>query len=206
MAEMKLVGRMLSPYVRRVAIWCNLQGRPFESVAVAATDPDQVDLMKTFHPGLRVPVLVLEDGTKLIETMAICDWLDDSMPDKRLVPATGLSRRDCLQRIGLAHSTVEKVVSLVYEKNRRPEDLHWKDWQARVITQIGGGLAAMDEAAPADGFFGGAAPDGSDVATVCAYHMAKVTNPFLVEGKYPKLAALAERAMTLPAVAETFPG
>ncbi|RAH99361.1 hypothetical protein DLJ53_22795 [Acuticoccus sediminis] len=203
---MTLVGRNLSPYARRVAIWCALQGRELERLDVAATDPSQADIMKSYHPGIRVPVLVLADGTRLIESMPICDWLDDSMPDMRLVPATGLARRDCLQRIALAHSTVEKVVSLVYEKNRRPEEFHWKDWQTRVIGQIEGGLAALEEITPEAGFFGGDKPDGSDVAAVCTYQQAEVTNPFLVEGRYPKLTALAARAMKLPAFADTYPG
>ncbi len=205
-APMKLVGRMLSPYVRRVAIWCAMQGREVESVPVAATDPAQADVVKSYHPGMRVPVLILEDGTKLIETIAICDWLDNSMPDKRLVPATGLARRDCMQRIGLAHSTVEKVISLVYEKNRRPEEFHWKDWQDRVLMQIGGGFDAMEAIVPGSGFFGGDMPDGSDIAFVCTFHQAKATNPYLIEGQYPKLTALAERAMQIPVFAETYPG
>ncbi|UOM35488.1 glutathione S-transferase family protein [Acuticoccus sp. I52.16.1] len=205
-ASMKLVGRMLSPYVRRVAIWCALQGREIEVLPVAATDPAQADTIKSFHPGMRVPVLVLDDGTKLLETIPICDWLDDSLPDERLVPATGIPRRDCMQRIGLAHSSVEKVISLVYEKNRRPEAFHWKDWQERVLTQIEGGFTAMEALAPEAGFFGGETPDGSDIAFVCTFHQAKATNPFLVEGRYPKLTAHAERAMQIPAFAETYPG
>lgn len=202
---MTLVGRNLSPYVRRVAIWCAIQGRPLERLELAATDPAAAEQIKGFHPGTRVPALRLADGTTLIETGAICDWLDDSMPAKRLVPETGIARRDCLQRIGLAHATTEKVVSLVYEKNRRPEEYHWPDMQERVTGQIRGGLEALDKAAPDTGFFGGDTPDGSDIAVVCAYQMAKFTNPHVVEGRYAKLAALADRAMATPGFTETQP-
>lgn len=208
MAEeaLTLVGRNLSPFARRVAIWCALQGRAVKRVDLAATDPSHADEMRQYHPGLRVPALRLADGTTLIETFPICDWLDDSAPDRRLVPATGAARRDCLQRLGLANATAEKVVALVYEKNRRPEEFHWPAWQERVTEQIRGGFEALDAAAPESGFHGGATPDGSDIAIVIAYQMAKITNPYVVEGRYPKLAALADRAMQIPAFADTYPG
>lgn len=199
-----LVGRDLSPYARRVAVWCALQNRDVARVAVAALDPAQAETLRSYHPGLRVPALRLGDGTVLIDTFAICDWLDETAGDARLVPAAGLARRECLQRIALAHATTEKIVALVYEKNRRPENLHWADWQARIVSQIRGGFDAMETAAPG-AFHGGATPDGSDIAIVCAVQMATVTNPSVVEGRYPRLDKLAERAMALPAFADTLP-
>ncbi len=205
-AAVILYGRDLSPYARRVAIWARLQGRALERRALAATDPRDAEAIRAVHPGLRVPVLELEDGTRLIESFAICDWLDETAPEgRRLVPASGPARRDGLQRIALAHATTEKIVALVYERNRRPEALHWPEWQERLAGQVRGGFAALEAAAPAAGFFGGAAPDGSDIATVCALQMAEATNPWLLEPGSPRLAALAERAMALPAFAETDP-
>lgn len=202
---MILYGRMLSPFVRRVAIWLTLQGREFSLKELAATDPNDAEAMQKVHPGLRVPALEVDDGAILIETHMICDWLDDSMPKKRLIPATGTARRDCLQRVGLANATVEKVVALVYEKNRRPEEFHWKDWQNRVINQVTGGLTAMEASAPEAGFFGGDAPDAADIATVITYQMAEKTNPFLLDTGYPKLKALTDRALEIDAFASTRP-
>lgn len=205
LAKPQLVGRNLSPFARRVAIWCALQGREIERVDLAATDPSSIDAMRAYHPGVRVPALRMEDGVTLIDSFAICDTLDDTRPERRLVPATGPARRDCLQRIALANATSEKIVALVYERNRRPEQYHWPDWQERIVTQIRGGFDAMEAAAP-ETFHGGDAPDGSDVATVVAYQMAEVTNPFLVDGRYPRLAAYAERAMAINAFRDTHPG
>jgi glutathione S-transferase len=199
-----LVGRNLSPYARRIAIWCALQGRAVERKALAATDPADAEAIRRYHPGTRVPALVLDDGTVLIDSFAIADWLDET-GTPRLVPASGLARRDCLQRLAIAHATTEKIVALVYEKNRRPEALHWAEWQERLVGQIRGGFDAMEADAPAAGFHGGETPDGSDIAIVCALQMAEVTNRWLVEGRFPALHALADRAMHLPAFAETHP-
>ncbi|WP_108661474.1 glutathione S-transferase family protein [Acuticoccus kandeliae] len=202
---MLLIGRNQSPYTRRVAIWCALQDRAVERKQLAARDPANAAEITRYNPGLRVPILVLDDGTPLIETATICDWLDETAPEgKRLVPATGVARRDCMQRIALAHQTTEKLVTLVYETLRRPAEYHWPDYQAGVRGQVEGGLGALEAMVP-DGFFGGDTPDGSDVTTVCAWQMAETTAPHIVSGRYPRLGDFAARMMAFPAVAETYP-
>ncbi|MEM1382961.1 MAG: glutathione S-transferase family protein [Pseudomonadota bacterium] len=203
---MILYGRNLSPFTRRVAIWCALQGRTVEQIGLAMTEPKDVEAITAVHPGTRVPALKLDDGTVLIDSFAICDWLEQTAPPgRRLVPAGGVPRRDCLNRLAMAHATAEKIVALVYEKNRRPEEFHWPAWQERLVGQIRGGFAAMEAAAPVEGFHGGAAPDGSDVAAICAYQMGQATNSWLLDPGYPKLAGLVARAMEIAAVAETNP-
>jgi glutathione S-transferase len=203
---MILYGRDLSPFVRRVAIWCALQGREVERRQLAALDPEASAEIERVHPGTRVPALVLDDGEVLIDSFAICDWLDETAPGRRLIPAEGAARRACLKRIALAHATSEKLVAMVYEKNRRPAELHWPDWQERLTGQVRGGLAALEAMAPEAGFFGGAEPDGSDVTAICTLHFAEATNPWLLDPGYPRLVALADRAMSIPAFAETRPG
>lgn len=204
---MQLIGRYLSPYVRRVAIWCALQGREVENLPLPVMGAGDTEAIRDFHPGRRVPVLVLDDGTKLVDSWAICDWLDDTAPEgRRFIPATGVARRDGLQRMALAQAASEKAVALVYDNNRRPEEYHWPEWQERLRDQIRGSFSALEALVPDAGFFGGDAPDGADIAAVCAYHFAFVTNPDVVDGRFPKLAALAERAMDVPAFRETYPG
>ncbi|MEM9145164.1 MAG: glutathione S-transferase family protein [Pseudomonadota bacterium] len=203
---MILYGRDLSPYARRIDIWCALQGRTLERRKIAPAG-ETWDEVRAHNPVGRVPVLVLDDGTELIETWAICDWLEETAAaERRLIPAEGTARRDCLQRLALAHSVTEKTVAMVYEKNRRPEQYQFPDWQERLVTQVRGGLAAMEAYAPAEGFFGGAQPDGSDVAFVCAYQMVETTNAWMIDPPAPRLSALAERLMAaVPLAAETVP-
>ena len=202
---MILYGRDLSPYVRRVAIWCALQGHEIERRTLAATDPEESKEIARVHPGTRVPALVLEDGTVLVESFAICDWLDEQAGDGRLIPASGLPRRECLRLMGLAQATAEKAVAMVYEKNRRPEALHWADWQARVAGQVEGTLSALEAEAPEAGFLGGARPNGADIAIVCAFQFVEATNPWLLDPGFPRLAALAVRAMAIEPFAATKP-
>jgi glutathione S-transferase len=198
---MILYGRWLSPFVRRVGVWMNLQGRACEHKPFSVLD--DAAAVAALSPVARVPVLATDDNRRLIEAWAICDWLDETS-DRPLIPRSGLARRDAMQRLALASAGTDKAVTLVYEKNRRDPALHAPQVIAKVTDQARRVLVALDEAAPADGFFGGAAPDGSDVGAVCLFDFAAATNPDLVEG-LPALAALVARANAMPAFADTRP-
>ncbi len=202
---MILYGRNLSPFTRRVAIWCALQGRKLERRELMVAGPDFEEI-KAHNPVARVPILILDDGTHLIETFAICDYLDETAPNgTRLVPERGAARMECLHRLAVANSTAEKAVAMVYERNRRPEELHWRDWQARVAGQVQGGLAELDRVVPGEGWSGEGGPDGGDIAAIIAYQFVETTNPWLLEPGYPRLAALAGRGMGLEPIAATKP-
>lgn len=201
---MILYGRDLSPFVRRIAIWCALQSREVERRPLMVSGED-FEKLKTMNPVGRVPILDLDDGTRLVDSYMIGDWLDETSPNGvRLVPVRGDARREVLQRLAIGAGTAEKSVALVYEKNRRPEELHWKSWQDRLIGQIHGGLKALDGAAPADGW-SGEGPDAGDVAAIVAFQFVEAANPWLLEPGYPRLAALVERAMQNPAIAASKP-
>ncbi len=199
---MVLYGRYLSPYVRRIAIWLGLQGRSFEHRPILVTGED-FDRLRALNPLGRVPVLVLEDGGALVETGAIVDWLEETAPDRRLLPVCGKTRRDAMQTIGYADGLAEKVVALVYERQRRPAEYHWPDWQARLETQIAGALDRLEAEAPEEGFFGGAEPGGLDAAVLGSFDHAWHMHPHLV--RHEKLRKLSERANRLPVFSGTHP-
>ena len=196
---MILFGRDLSPFARRIAVFCAVQGRDIERQAILVQGED-FERLKGMNPVGRVPVLELDDGTQLSETYAMADWLDETSPNGwRSLPASGAERRDAFQRLAIASGTAEKGVALVYDRNRRPEEYHWMEWQQRLVGQIQGGLAAMDAAA------GSGDLDGPDIAAAIAYQFVEVTNPWVLDPGYPALAALTERAMQIPPFASTKP-
>ena len=203
---MILYGRDLSPFARRLAIFCALQDHKIERQSILVQGED-FDRLKTMNPVGRVPVLVLDDGTELAESYAIGDWLDETSPNgKRMLPASGVERRAAYQRLAVASGTAEKGVALVYDKNRRPEEFHWSEWQRRLVGQIQGGLSAIEAALPDAGWSGPDGPDAGDVAAVIAYQFVEVTNPWVLEPGFPGLAAFVERAMAeIPAIADTKP-
>ena len=99
---MILYGRDLSPFARRVAIWCGMQERAVQREAILVQGED-FERLKGMNPVGRVPVLALDDGTHLAEAHAICDWLDETSPNGwRGLPAAGDARRDAWQRMAVA--------------------------------------------------------------------------------------------------------
>lgn len=203
---MILYGRNLSPFARRIAIWCAMQERTLERNEILVVGED-FEKLKTMNPVGRVPVLELDDGTRLAETYAICDWLDETSPNGwRGLPASGVARRDAWQRLAVASGVAEKAVALVYERNRRPEELHWMEWQQRLVGQIKGGLAAIEAWAPEDGWSGeDGAPDGGDIAAAVAHQFIEITNPWVLDGGFDALATMTGRAKEISGFSETRP-
>ena len=194
---MRLIGSNVSPFARQVAIWLTLQGRAFDRLPLS-TSAD-AERLRTFHPAGRVPVLMLNDGTRLIETSAICDWLDETAPTRMLVPGEGRDRRDCLQRMACATLASEKLVALFRAKNSGADAMQL----TRLREQISAGFAMLREMVPGGDFLGGEQPDGSDIALVCAWQMAA----FMGENAdaLPLLSNIVSRANAIPAFALTNP-
>jgi len=203
---MILYGRLLSPFVRRVAVAARLQGHVIERRDLLVTG-DDFARVRELNPIGRVPVLVLDDGTPLMETYAIMDWLDETSPNGvRMLPSSGVERRAAFQRLAHGQGTVEKAVALVYERNRRPDQFHWPEWQQRLVAQIQGGLQAMDGWVPEAGWSGPDGPDGGDIAAAIAYQFIETTNPWVLEPTYGRLKAFTARAMAeMPGFADSKP-
>ena len=204
---MILYGRFLSPFARRVAVWMNLQGHPFEHASVPPRGPGS-EALADVNPMMRVPALKLDDGTVLIETWAIIDWLEQTAPEgRRLLPVSGDERRFHLQGVALANTIAEKAVALSGERVRRPAELHWTDELSRIETQLAKALEIADAHTPQARFHGAASPPAGVVAAyVTAFDFVVKVFPVLADAqRYPRLAALSAEANALPAFASTLP-
>jgi glutathione S-transferase len=89
---MILVGQYDSPFVRRVAVTLHHYGMPFSRNRISVFS--DADKMATINPVVRIPSLILDDGSTLIDSAAILDWLDEQAGDKALTPRGGDDRRD----------------------------------------------------------------------------------------------------------------
>lgn len=196
---MIIYGRLLSPFTRRLLIWATLQDRGFEHRPIQVVGDDFAELKK-IHPGGRTPVVVLDDGTTLVDSAAIQDYFEFSAPiEAKLLPQDEAGRRHAARLIGHATAIKEKAMAYFYELNRRPEPYRWQDWADRAADQATGSLALLEAECPESGFFAGDAPGGVDIAVVVAYDFTAATSPALLGEAYPKLAALAARANAMPA-------
>jgi glutathione S-transferase len=198
---MILVGQYDSPYTRRVAVTLGVLGFAFEHDRRSVFG--DFESMRTTNPLGRVPSLILPDGTTLIDSAAILDWLDQAVgADRALLPPGGPSRQEALQRIALATGTIDKVMASAYERLVRPAPHRWPDWILRCRTQAVGGLAAL----AALSWPAGAPLDQAAITTACTIRYIRLADPDLLPaGRHPSLDALSQRCEALPAFRATYP-
>jgi glutathione S-transferase len=198
---MILVGRDLSPFVRRTATVLNLLGLPYERRTLNTND--DADELRKYNPLGRVPALLL-DAEALIDSAAIIDYaLEIGDTEHQLLAAAGPQRRHVLQLSAIATGAMEKGVASAYEVANRPKELVHKPYREKLQLQALAGLLALDKQAPSAGWFGGASPNLADVNAVVAYDFAGIVAPEIAKRISGPLAALSDRANATDAFART---
>lgn len=90
---MKLYSYWRSTTSMRVRAALNLKGILYEIVPVDLAKGEQHKAgHMAMNPAGGVPVLVLQDGTTMVQSMAILDWLEECYPDPPLLPKEPLER------------------------------------------------------------------------------------------------------------------
>lgn len=198
---LKLIGRNLSPYSRRVAVAMTLLDIPHHREYLSVTADPERGL--AVNPVGRVPVLELDDGERLIESGAILDYLMELVgPAKSLIPPQGRARRDCLQLMAIGSGALDKSVNAIYELRRRPAEKVHEPWRQHLLRQAAGGLAALDARAAvrSGAWLLGDQIGMADITAAVSVTFLRVMVPELVpNGLYPALYALTEKAEALPA-------
>ena len=191
---MKLVGMLDSPYVRRVAISLELYGVEFEhqSLSVFST----FDEFSQINPVVKAPTLVLDDGTVLMDSSLILDYLEALAPaDKKLLPQAPAARARDLQVLGLALAACEKSVQIVYEHNLRPAEKLHAPWLDRISGQLLAAYGLLDKLVAGDDTL-----NQASIIAAVAWSFSQYTVASVVKAEaFPNLQRLAERLEQHPA-------
>ncbi len=141
---LQLVGLLDSPYVRRVAVSLLTLELDFEHRPLSVfRDFDQFSQV---NPLVKAPTLLCEDGTVLMESSAILQFAEHLCSgEKSLWPRGSNDLLSALNATGLALSTCEKGVQIVYERELRPKDKMHAPWLDRVTGQLRAGLSALEK-------------------------------------------------------------
>jgi glutathione S-transferase len=195
---MILIGQYDSPFVRRVGIALTLYGLPFEHRPWSVFG--DADKVRQYNPLVRVPTLVLDDGTALVESSSILDYLDSLVPAERaMFPTTEPARHRALRVAALATGLADKGVILFYEKrlHREVSDV----WVARCRSQIADvlGVLEADRAVRATPCWFGDQLGHADIAVAAALRfVAEAHRDFISLASFPALAAHAARLEAMP--------
>jgi glutathione S-transferase len=201
---MVLIGMLDSPYVRRCAVSMKLMGVPFEHRPVSVFR--HFDEFSKINPVVKAPSLVCDDGSVLMDSTLILDYIEATVSsERRLTPLELGQRREALRLTGLALAAADKCVQIVYEKEQRPKSKLHEPWFDRIVGQANAAFAELEPAAArAKAWLQGARLNSADVAVACAWRFGQFYNAVEVPAsRYPALVAYSERAETLPEFVST---
>jgi glutathione S-transferase len=198
---MELIGMLDSPYVRRVAITLKHLNVPFEHRGVSVFR--HFDEFASINPVVKAPTLICDNGTLLVDSTLILQYLDDLTDAARdLSPTDFAERVDALHIIGLALTACEKTVQIVYERELRPIEKQHAPWIERVKGQLDAAYRLLEARAAQskpDAWLFGDRLLQADITTCVAFRFTQHMIPDVFDGSaYPVLARLSARAEALP--------
>lgn len=200
---MQLIGMMDSPFVRRVAVSMAVLGLPFEHKSVSVFR--HFDHFREINPVVKAPTFIDDDGTQLIDSTLILDYLDQCVaPEARLMPRENAHRRHALHLLGFALAASEKTVQFIYEQTVRPQEKQHAPWLERVRTQLGSAYDILERDVAnsrADNIWlCGNRLMQPDITVAVSWRFTQHILPGVIDpARYPALAAFSERAEALPA-------
>ena len=108
---LKLCGFHISNYFNKVRIAMLEKGVPFELDSTCRPSQQEDFLART--PMGKIPFLEI-DGAQLSESQVICEWLEDTYPQKALYPRDPLERARVRELIAIMELHVELVARRLY--------------------------------------------------------------------------------------------
>ena len=197
---MQLIGMLDSPFVRRVAVSMAVLDIGFEHRPLSVFR--HFDAFSAVNPVVKAPTLIDDDGTLLIDSSLILDYLDQKVPpERRLLPLELAHRRRALHLIGFALAASEKTVQIVYERNLRPAEKQHEPWVDRVSGQLSSAYALLERevgSAGGAGWLTGERLMQADITVAVAWRFTQHILPGAVDpALHPALAAFSERAEAL---------
>ena len=203
---MKLIGSLASPYVRKVRIVLAEKKLDYafelENVWVPETRIAQS------NPLGKVPCLVMEDGSALIDSRVIVEYLDTLTPVCKLLPAggNGRERADIKNWEALADGILDAGVLMRLERAQRPPELQSDAWIARQHEKVTLGLAALATRLGESVYCAGKTYTLADVAVGCALGWLSFRFPEIDwRTDHPALARLFDKLSERQSFKDTVP-
>jgi len=152
-----------------------------------------------YNPLRRVPTLVMDDGSVIIESAYMLDWLDEQAGERALIARSGEARRRALYYMALSTGFSDKVIALFYEKVLHAEKSDV--WVERCHTQIGAVLDVLEDIRKGvvTPWLSGEGLSHADITLGCSLRHAMEAHGGDIDwSRWPALVAHSEACEALP--------
>jgi len=193
-----LTGRLISPFVRRVAVTMAYLNMPFERKILSIID--DVPEVEKINPLGRVPALIMSKNNVIIDSAAILDHYDQQVdPELALVPLEGTDRGRALYLLAIACGAIEKSMVANGER-KRPAEKQMPDKLARQQRQTVQGFVALEAELDGRDWFMNDKMMQPDITCAVGVSFIRHIFPGLLDDKdIPALSDLTARCEALPA-------
>jgi glutathione S-transferase len=200
---LKLIATLTSPYARKVRI--ALAEKKFEYALVEDSPWVAGNAVADVNPLGKIPVLLLDDGTRLFDSRVIVEYLDTVSPVSRLIPEPSRQRIAVKRWEALADGICDAAAAVFLER-KRPLRQQSKDWITRQRAKMDRSVIEMAEELGERAWCNGEAYSLADIATGCALGYLDLRFPEIDwRGAHPNLVALADKLGGRPSFADTVP-
>jgi glutathione S-transferase len=200
---MKLIASRTSPYARKVRVVMAEKRIDCDFVEENAWTADtKVGL---YNPLVKVPVLLLDDGTAVYDSRVIVEYLDGITPVSRLIPDGGRDRLFVKRCEALGDGITDAGIAVFLER-KRPAEQQGKDWITRQLGKAESGIAAAARELGERKCFHGENLSLGDISMACGLLWLEFRLPEITwRATYPNLKAWIERLEARTSFAETKP-
>jgi glutathione S-transferase len=200
---LKLIATRTSPYARKVRIV--LAEKKFEYALVEESPWAPGSTIADVNPLGKVPVLVLDDGTRLFDSRVIVEYLDTVSPVSRLIPEPSRQRIAVKRWEALGDGICDAASAIVLERKRTARQQS-NAWIARQDDKIARGIVEFARELEARPWCSGESYSLADIAAGCALGYLDLRFPEIDwRDAHPNLARLAEKLGARPSFADTVP-
>ena len=197
---MRLHYARTSPYVRKVMIAAHELGVADDLELIATTPETIVEDVAGDNPLAQIPTLLLDDGTRIYDSLVICEFLN-TVEKGDLFPPPGPPRWAALTRHAVGQGMTDNAIARVHER-RRPAAKRSSALDAKRKASVERSLDALENAAGASesSFLIG----DISVAAALGYLDLRFSEDDWRAGR-PRLATWFEAVSARPSIRETAP-
>ena len=136
-----------SPFGRKCRLSTYILGLKDKIEITRANPYDPEDSIRQENPLGKIPILILDDGSRIYDSRVICEYLDSLAGGSQLFPE-GDAHWGALTLQALCDGMLDASILQVYEKRLRPEERRHQDWVDYQREKVQRGLNWLETNTP----------------------------------------------------------